>query len=71
MLARWIHVVMPQAGIDVNIFKAHSVRLASVSVPRASVVPVKDIIERVGWSKESTNSTRRQFRIQQPTRMPF
>ena len=53
MMARWILEVMASAGIDINIFNAHSVRSASVLVAGDPFVPVKDM-ERAGWSNEST-----------------
>lgn len=53
-IARWIREVMAMAGIDVNIFKAHSVRTASVSAAGAKFVPIQDIVDRAGWSSEHT-----------------
>lgn len=53
-IARWIRDTLVLAGIDVNIFKAHSVRTASVSAASASFVPVNDIMQRAGWTQEKT-----------------
>ena len=56
-IARWIRQLLVQAGIDVNIFKAHSVRAASVSTAKNCFVPVQDIMSRAGWAQEKTFST--------------
>ena len=55
-IARWIRQILAIAGIDVSVFKAHSVRSASVSAASA-FVPVADIMNRAGWSQEKTFST--------------
>ena len=53
-IARWIREVLALAGIDVDIFKAHSVRSAAVSAAGVAFVPVTEIINRAGWSNAST-----------------
>lgn len=53
-IARWIKTVMNNAGIDINIFRAHSVRSASVSHASKCRVPLDTILRTAGWSREST-----------------
>ena len=38
-IARWIREVMCLAGADMSLFKAHSVRAASVSAEKANLAP--------------------------------
>ena len=40
--------------VDTTIFKAHSVRAASVSKAKGNFVPVDDILTKVGWSNVET-----------------
>ena len=51
---RWIKTVLTQAGIDTNVFTAHSTRSASTSNAAAAAVPVDVILATAGWSTEST-----------------
>lgn len=53
-ISRWLRTVMARAGINTTLFKAHSVRAAVSSKAKAAHVPVKEIMERAGWSREST-----------------
>jgi hypothetical protein len=53
-ISRWIRTVMARAGIDTDMFKAHSTRAAVASKAKAAHIPVKDIMEKAGWSREST-----------------
>lgn len=53
-ISRWIRTVMSRAGIDTDIFKAHSTRAAVACKAKAAHVPVKDIMDKAGWSREST-----------------
>ena len=53
-LARWIRTVMCAAGVDTDLFKAHSVRSASVSKAKACHVPIDDIMRKAGWSNVET-----------------
>ena len=53
-IARWIKTVMRAAGIDTQIFKAHSTRAASTSAARRCEVPVSDILSKAGWASEKT-----------------
>ena len=52
-IAWWIREMLALSGIDVNIFKAHSVRSASVS-KASSFVPTEDIMARADWTQEKT-----------------
>ena len=42
------------SGIDVSIFKAHSVRAASVSAAKLNFVSTQDILDRADWTQEKT-----------------
>ena len=45
---------MATAGINVDHFKAHSVRAASVSAAHKCNVPVQSILDKAGWTSEKT-----------------
>lgn len=53
-IARWLKVVMARAGIDVDQFKAHSVRGASTSKVNKLGLSTQQIIERANWAKART-----------------
>ena len=53
-ISRWIRTVMSRAGVDTDMFKAHSTRAAVASKAKAAHVPIKDIMDKAGWSREST-----------------
>lgn len=53
-ISRWIKIVMKQAGINTNVFNAHSVRSAATSAAKASSVPLKTILSTAGWSRQET-----------------
>ena len=53
-IARWLKVVMVEAGIDTQKFKAHSTRGAAVSKARAQGLSVEQILERADWARAST-----------------
>lgn len=53
-ISRWIKTVLSDSGIDVSLFKAHSTRAASTSAAQANGLPIDSILEKVGWSKDST-----------------
>ena len=52
-IARWLKTVLTLSGIDTSIFKAHSVRGASVSAARNLGVTTKEILDTADWSTES------------------
>ena len=45
---------MEEAGIDISIFKAHSVRGAACSTAAGAGVTTKDILDAADWSSERT-----------------
>ena len=45
---------MQKAGIDISIFKAHSIRGASCSSAAGAGVTTKDILDAADWSSEGT-----------------
>jgi hypothetical protein len=53
-IGRWIKTVLAQAGINTNMFTAHSTRSASTSKAAAAAVSVDYILVTAGWSAEST-----------------
>ena len=53
-IARWLKQVMESAGIDTNIFKAHSVRSASTSAAAMQGVTTEDILNAADWSTDSS-----------------
>lgn len=56
-ISRWIKTVMTEAGIDTDIFKAHSTRAASSSAAKRNNVPIDDILKSAGWSNSKTFET--------------
>lgn len=55
-IARWIKTIMVKSGIDINVYSAHSVRSAASSKARKLFVPIREIMEKAGWSNTSTFS---------------
>lgn len=53
-ISRWLVEILSIVGIDTNNFKGHSFRHASTSKAARSGVCVDTILQRVGWSKNST-----------------
>ena len=45
---------MCAAGVDTDLFKAHSVRSASVSKAKSCHIPIDDIMSKAGWSNVET-----------------
>lgn len=52
-LARWIKTVLKEAGINTNIFSAHSTRHAATSTAFSKGVDVESIRRTAGWSEKS------------------
>lgn len=52
-LGRWLRMVLKNAGIDTDIFKAHSVRGTSTTAAVNSV-PLDDVMKMADWSCVST-----------------
>ena len=53
-LAHWVKDLLKEAGVDTEIFKAHSVRGASTSAALKRGLHIKDILDTANWSQEST-----------------
>ena len=53
-IARWLKLIMCDAGIDINMFKAHSTRSACTSAASAQGVTTEDILGAADWSTESS-----------------
>ena len=52
-IARWLKCVLGDAGIDINMFTAHSVRGASSSAAAMAGVTTHDILKAADWSTDS------------------
>jgi len=55
-ISRWIKTVLHKSGIDIKHYTAHSVRSAAASKAKTNSVPLKDILDKCGWSNEKTFS---------------
>ena len=53
-IARWLKEVLKASGIDTAVFSAHSTRGASASSAALAGVSTQDIMNRAGWSQQST-----------------
>ena len=53
-IARWTKFTMKKAGIDTDLFKAHSTRGSSASKMAKMGIPLTDILKKGHWSHEST-----------------
>ena len=53
-ISRWVKELMTEAGIDTDVYQAHSVRPASASKAKSRNVPIDLIMNTAGWTKEST-----------------
>ena len=53
-IARWLKTCLTQAGINTEIFKAHSVRGASSSTAATAGVTTADILKAADWSSAGT-----------------
>ena len=52
-IARWLKVLLGKAGVNTEIFKAHSTRSASTSAAAAAGVTTVDIPKAADWSSEA------------------
>jgi site-specific recombinase XerD len=66
-LGRWLKDIISRAGIDTDIFKAHSVRGAAATSSFNIGIPLQDILKLADWS---TDSTFRRF-YYKPTNQPL
>ena len=55
-IGHWLKTVMDSAGIDTNIFSAHSTRGAATSKARAGGGSTADILRAANWTSASTFS---------------
>ena len=53
-LAHWIRYFLCLAGVDSNIFKAHSTRGAASSAAARAGLSVEDIIKMANWTNDNT-----------------
>ena len=53
-IARWLRLIMQEAGIDMSKFKAHSIRSAAVSKVPLAGMSVNEIAKLGDWSNAST-----------------
>ena len=53
-IARWVRTVLSAAGVNVDVFKAHSTRAAATSAANSKFVPIHDIIKTAGWAGDKT-----------------
>ena len=47
-------IVIQLSGINLDVYKAHSTRAASVSAAHRAQVPVQEILRKAGWSSAQT-----------------
>ena len=52
-IARWLKTILSKAGVDTEIFKAHSVRSASTSAAAMAGITTEDILKAADWSSET------------------
>ena len=53
-ISRWVKTVMEKSGIDVNLFKPHSTRVAATSKAFIKSVSLEHILSVAGWSSVDT-----------------
>lgn len=53
-IRRWIKTCLTKAKIDTAVFTAHSTRAASTSAAQKGGLPLQLILEKAGWSNETT-----------------
>ena len=53
-VARWLKKVISDSGINTDIFKAHSVRVAATSAASNQGVTTDEILKAADWSSDST-----------------
>ena len=54
LLARWVKEVMGNSGIDTEIFKPHTTRVASNSAAYKLGMPLQEVLKREQWSNAGT-----------------
>ncbi|XP_068761480.1 uncharacterized protein [Montipora capricornis] len=53
-IRRWIQQMMIKAGIDINVYKPHSVRSAATSKAKGANASLVEIMQTAGWSSAAT-----------------
>ena len=53
-LRRWAKITLSKAGVNVDVFRPHSVRSASTSLAAASQLSLDTIMRAAGWYQENT-----------------
>ena len=53
-ISRWIKKVLEEAGIDVDMFKAHSTRAAASSCAKRDGTNINEILKTAGWTNSLT-----------------
>ena len=53
-ISMWIRNVMQMSGINLDVYKAHSTRAASVSAAHRAQVPIQEILNKAGWASAQT-----------------
>ena len=53
-IARWTKETLANAGIDISVFSAHSVRGATTSKMSVLNIPIQEIMKKGAWKSEST-----------------
>ena len=53
-IGRWLKETLRLSGIDITVYKSHSVRAAATSAAKSSNVPIEDILSAAGWSGAET-----------------
>jgi len=53
-IAHWLKTLLSDAGVDTEIFKAHSTRVAASSTAKCAGASTADILKMAGWSRSST-----------------
>ena len=53
-IRRWIQQIMIKAGIDINVYKPHSVGSAATSKAKAANASLVEIMQTAGWSSAAT-----------------
>ena len=53
-ISRWIKNTISSAGIDIDVFKAHSTRSASSSKAKKAGIPYTEILKRGSWKGANT-----------------
>jgi hypothetical protein len=53
-IANWIRCGLQKLGVNMSMFKPHSIRSASTTQQKLNKIPIKTILKSAGWSNEHT-----------------